>query len=52
MLRGIFSLFRHQYRIRVHSAAARELPLHRTIGRVDIELESEGGLSESFQITE
>jgi hypothetical protein len=42
----------HQYRIRTHSAPATDLPLHRTIGRIDIELESAGGLSESFQITE
>lgn len=43
----------HQYRLRIHSAPARDLPLHRTIGRIDIELESEGGLlSEGFQITE
>lgn len=42
----------HQYRIRIQSSPARDLPQYRTIGRIDIELESVGGLAESFQISE
>lgn len=40
----------HQYRLRLHSTVS-DLPI-RTLGRIDIELESEGGLTEAFTITE
>lgn len=40
----------HQYKIMLHNAIS-DLPI-RTIGRIDIELESSGGLTESFTITE
>ncbi|CAG9800683.1 unnamed protein product [Chironomus riparius] len=40
----------HQYKIKLHNSIT-DLPI-RTIGRIDIELESEGGLSETFTITD
>lgn len=40
----------HQYKIKLQNSIT-DLPI-RTIGRIDIELESEGGLSETFTITE
>lgn len=40
----------HQYRIRVHSAN-HDLPL-RTLGRLQVTLMSDGGLTEKFMITE
>lgn len=40
----------HQYVIKVHSSQ-NDLPI-RTLGRIDVELESEGGLTEAFTITE
>ncbi|CRK99883.1 CLUMA_CG013186, isoform A [Clunio marinus] len=40
----------HQYIMKIHSAT-NDLPIQ-TIGRIDVELESEGGLQEAFTITE
>lgn len=40
----------HQYNLKVHSST-NELPI-RTLGRLEIELESDGGLSEAFTLTE
>lgn len=40
----------HQYSIKIHNNLY-DLPI-RTLGRIDVELESEGGLTEAFTITE
>lgn len=40
----------HQYSMKIHSSL-HDLPI-RTLGRIDVELESEGGLTEAFTITE
>lgn len=40
----------HQYSIKIHNSLY-DLPI-RTLGRIDVELESEGGLTEAFTITE
>ncbi|XP_053688797.1 uncharacterized protein LOC128738017 [Sabethes cyaneus] len=40
----------HQYKLQIHSSP-NELPL-RTLGRLEVELESDGGLTEVFTITE
>lgn len=40
----------HQYNLKVRSSS-NELPI-RTLGRIDIELESDGGLTEAFTLTE
>lgn len=40
----------HQYVLKLHSTL-HELPI-KTLGRIDVELESEGGLTEAFTITE
>lgn len=40
----------HQMKIKIFSST-NDLPI-RTLARIDIELESEGGLSEAFTITE
>lgn len=40
----------HQYKLKLQSSY-NELPL-RTLGRIEVELESETGLTESFTVTE
>jgi hypothetical protein len=40
----------HQIRLSLHNSL-HDLPI-RTLGRIDMELESEGGLTEAFTITE
>lgn len=40
----------HQLSVRLHSTL-HDLPI-KTLGRIDVELESEGGLQEAFTITE
>ena len=40
----------HQYKLQIQNTL-NELPL-RTLGRIEVELESDGGLTEVFTITE
>lgn len=46
----MFYYIAHQYDVEIHSAL-NDLPL-RTLGRIEITLEGEGGLNETFTITE
>lgn len=46
----LFFILAHQYNVEIHSADS-DIPL-RSLGKLEVTLEGEGGLNETFSITE